>query len=61
MMPSVGLPKVSPTTGLVTSRFSTVKVTSVQVSSPFSEDRVDYFRSDLDWDDVRDAPDSSKF
>ena len=42
MMPSVGMPEPSPTTGLVTGRSSTVEVISIQVSSPSSKDRVDY-------------------
>jgi len=61
MMPSVGMPEPSPITGLVMVRSSTAKVTSVQVSSPSSKDRVDYSESYLDWDNVRAAANSSKF
>ena len=61
MIPFVGMPEPILTTGLVTGKSSNVEVTSVQVSSPSFKDRVDYSRSDLDWDNVRASPDSRKF
>ena len=60
MMPSSGLPEQSPTTGLVVVRPLVAEVMHIQALSSSSNDEVDYSGSNVDWDNVLLAPDSSK-
>ena len=61
MMPSIGMPYQSPTTGLVAVKSLTTEIACAQVSPSSSSEEVDYSRSDVDWDNVCPALDSSKF
>ena len=60
MMPSTGVSEQSPTIGLIGTTPPAVEVLPTQVLSLSSSERLDY-SGDLDWDNVRCAPDSTKF
>ena len=61
MMSSAGVPEQSPTTGLDGARLPSVGVSPTLVSSPLSNEKLDYSEDDIDWDNVCRAPDTSNF
>ena len=61
MISSSGVSEQSLTIGLVVIRPPAIEIATTQASPSSSNEEVDYSRSDVDWDNVRLAPDSSKF
>ena len=61
MMPLIGVPKQSLTTGFVLNKPAAIDVPLYPISSPHSEGEVDYFREDVDFGYDPHHPDTSKF
>jgi len=61
MMPSIGFPEQSPTTGLIGTRPSLIEISPSPVSSPPSDEDVYYLGDNFDFGDESPPPDIGKF
>ena len=61
MMPSMGISEQSLTTGLIAVKPPAVEIEPAQASLSSTNEEVDYSGSDVDWNNVRPSPYSSKF
>ena len=61
MMPFMRMPEQSLTTRLMAIRPLTAEVACTQASPSSLSEEINYLGSDVDWDNMHSAPDSSKF
>jgi len=61
MMPSIGFPEKSPTTGLMGTRPPVIEIPLSPVSSPPSDEVIDYSIDDFDFGDKPPPPNTNKF